>query len=71
MRNSHLYSHPWWPTMAVWLIAETLARPTAGRSRDSLMAHDIELSLPGMLARPSAGIVGPPREVFGRDPPVR
>jgi predicted RNase H-like HicB family nuclease len=63
MRHSHLYSHPRWPTRAVWLIAETLARATAGRSRDSLMAHDIELSLAGMLARPSASVVGPPREV--------
>jgi hypothetical protein len=27
MRNSHLYSHLWWPTIRVWLITETLARP--------------------------------------------
>jgi hypothetical protein len=32
MRDSHLYSHLWWPTtIMVWLISEALARPPAKR----------------------------------------
>jgi hypothetical protein len=45
-------------------MAETLARPPAGSSRDSLVARDIGLGLAGMLAvLASASVVGPRREV--------
>jgi predicted RNase H-like HicB family nuclease len=61
MRNSHLYSHPAWPTVMVWLITRHSRVLSRTGSRDSLMAHGIGSSRAGIPANASASVVVGPR----------